>query len=271
MRAVEMPIPSADHGERLCRLAEGAARADDPGAALRMLSELRRELDAFVGMQVRRSLAAGRSFGEVARALGISRQAAHRRYRELAPVRPGAPRRLVATEETRQVVQGARAETLAAGAPAAGSREVLLGILRTECGAAQALRSEGVTLEKARACAPRVDSGGDGDSSSLERIVRRARRVAVARGDGCVHPEHLLLAAIADPDGGASGTLAALGATPLAIRARLGSRQTATIPHTSTLLNRFISRAPEDATGAAGPKLTTPRRSGDDDETPVTR
>jgi hypothetical protein len=223
MRAVEIPMRDADHGARLCRLAEQAARADDPESALQILTELRRELDAFVGMQVRRSLAAGRSFGEVARALGISRQAAHRRYRQLAPARHGAPRRLRATEQTRQVLLGARAETVMAGAPTAGSREVLLGILRTECGAAQALRSEGITLEKARACAPLVDSaGGDGDSSSLERIVRRAGRVAVTRGDEHVCPEQLLLAAIADADRGASGTLAALGATPLAIRARLG-------------------------------------------------
>jgi Clp amino terminal domain, pathogenicity island component len=114
------------------------------------------------------------------------------------------------------------AETLAAGAPAAGSREVLLGVLRTECGPAQALRSEGVTLEKARACAPLVDSGGDGDSSRLERIVRRAERFAAARGDEHVSPEQLLLAAIADADRGARGTLAALGAAPLAFRARLG-------------------------------------------------
>ena len=212
----------SDTGQRICRLAEESARADDPDAALRILTELRRELDAFVGVQVRRSLAAGRSFGEVARALGISRQAAHRRYRGLAPARAGSPRRLVATEQTRQVVIRTRAEALAAGASAVGSREVLLGILRTDCDAAQALRSEGVTLEKARACAVDPGRGGDGDSGCLERILRRAGRVAAARGEEHVRPEQLLLAAIADPDAGASRTLAALHANPLAIRARLG-------------------------------------------------
>jgi hypothetical protein len=208
----------------MCRLAEESARADDPASALRILTELRRELDAFVAVQVRRSLANGRSFGEVARALGITRQAAHRRYRELAPRRPGDPRRPVATEQSRHVVRCARAEARAAGAPAPGSRDVLLGILRTDCSAAHALRSEGVTLEKARACAPLVDSAGGsaGDSSRLERIVRRAERFAAARGDEHVSPEQLLMAAITDPDGGARGTLAALGAAPLAIRARLG-------------------------------------------------
>ena len=52
--------------------------------ALETLAELRREIELFNREQVKRGLAAGRSFGEVARALGVSRQAAHRRYRDLA-------------------------------------------------------------------------------------------------------------------------------------------------------------------------------------------
>jgi Clp amino terminal domain, pathogenicity island component len=218
------PTREPDAGERLCRLAEESARADDPESALRTVTELQRELDAFVGVQVRRSLAAGRSFGEVARALGISRQAAHRRYRELAPLRPAGPHRLVATEQTRQIVRAARAETLATGARAAGSREILLVILRTDSCAARALRSEGVTLENARACAPPADSAADRPrgAGSLQRILRRAGRVAMARGDWEVSPDQLLLAAIADADGGAARTLTALGANPSAIRTRLG-------------------------------------------------
>jgi hypothetical protein len=222
--SVDPPTREPDAGEHLRRLAEEAARADDPESALRILTELQRELDAFVRVQVRRGLAAGRSFGEIARALGISRQAAHRRYRELAPLRPAGPHRLVATEQTRQIVRAARAETLATGARGAGSREVLLGILRTDCCAARALRSEGVTLTKARACAPPADSAGDGPRGvgSLQRILRRAGRAAMARGDWEVSPDALLLAAIADADGGARRTVTALGANPLAIRTRLG-------------------------------------------------
>jgi hypothetical protein len=222
--SVDPPTREPDAGEHLRRLAEEAARADDPESALRILTELQRELDAFVRVQVRRGLAAGRAFGEIARALGISRQAAHRRYRELAPLRPAGPHRLVATEQTRQIVRAARAETLATGARGAGSREVLLGILRTDCCAARALRSEGVTLTKARACAPPADSAGDGHRGvgSLQRILRRAGRAAMARGDWEVSPDALLLAAIADADGGARRTVTALGANPLAIRTRLG-------------------------------------------------
>ena len=209
----------SEHGERICRLAASSAAADDAESSLRMLTELRRELDAFMQLQVRRSLAAGCSFGEVARALGISRQAAHRRYRELAPA-PG-PSRVVATEELRGIVRLAHAETVATGGTrAAGSRELLLALLQTDSEAARALRSQGVTLEKARSCA-RAAGFGTNDPSALRRILQRARRAALSGGDNHVRPEHVLLAAIADRDGAAGRTLKELGATPAAIRARL--------------------------------------------------
>jgi hypothetical protein len=226
---VELPgsaMRLSEHGERMRRLAEESARADDPESALRTLTELRREIDAVARMQVGRALATGRSFGDVARALGISRQAAHRRYRKLAPAHPRrAARRLVVTEAARRIVRLARAETHAAGATAAGSHELLLAVLGTDSDAARALRSEGVTLEKARACTRRADcAGGDGDDPGcLRRVLQRAGRVALARGDGQLSPTQLLLAAIADPDPGAHRTLTALGAAPDAIRARLGA------------------------------------------------
>ena len=225
MQPPAAPMRLSEHGELMRRLAEESASADDPESALRTLTELRREIDAVARMQAGRALAAGRSFGDVARALGISRQAAHRRYRELAPAHTRrAAGRLVVTEAARRIVRLARAETHAAGATAAGSHELLLAVLGTDSDAARALRSEGVTLEKARACTRRADSaGGDGhDSGCLRRVLRRAGRVALTRGDGQLSPTQLLLAAISDPDPGAHRTLTALGTTPAAIRARLG-------------------------------------------------
>jgi hypothetical protein len=199
------------HGREL----EESETADDPEAALRGLKELRRKLDAFERAQVTRMLAAGRSFGDVARALGISRQAAHRRYRELSPARSGrrpGPDRLVVTAQARHCLRLAWAEAVAAGARAAGSRHLLLGILQTDGDAARALRAEGVSLPEARACARAEGCAG---------VLRHAGRVALARGDGRVWPEHLLLAATATANGGACRTLAALGTAPDAVRARL--------------------------------------------------
>jgi len=209
---------AAEHGRRICRLAQAAANADDPESALRSLAELQRAVDAVIRLQVACGLAEGRSFGQLARALGVTRQAAHSRFRDLAPKR--GSRRLMATEQTRELVRFAYAQTCAAGRPAPGSREVLLGILRTDCGAARALQAEGVTLKKALACEP--DDQTPADSGSLRRILRRAGHVALSRGQ-LLRPEEVLLAALEDADGGASGTLAALGVAPPAIRARLDS------------------------------------------------
>jgi Clp amino terminal domain, pathogenicity island component len=218
-------MPVTQHGRRICELAERAAKTDDPESALRTLTELRGELDDFVRVHVQRGLAAGRSFGDLARVLGISRQAAHRRYRELAPARPRpAPRRLVATDHVRRVMRLAQAETVASGASATGSRHVLLGILRADGDAARALQAEGITLDRVRACGQMTDSEGAGgdNPACLRRILRNAGRLALAGRDDQLRPEQLLLAALADPDGGAGRTVTALGATAASIRARLG-------------------------------------------------
>src|ERR1700759_842739 len=99
----------ADLSQRLTQLLEHAVRASDPEVALHALSKLRKELDAFERVQAWRALDAGSSYGAVARALGVSRQAAHRRYRELAaatepPSGASAPR-LRVTPEARAAVQ----------------------------------------------------------------------------------------------------------------------------------------------------------------------
>lgn len=76
--------------ERLRDLAEHAVRAGEPGASLRAVTALREELVAFERLQVARLLDAGGSFGTVGQALGISRQAAHRRYRDEFTSRNGS-------------------------------------------------------------------------------------------------------------------------------------------------------------------------------------
>lgn len=73
-----------EHEERICRLAQEAAAAREPEAALRTLRALREELEELERRRVAKALRSGASFGEVARAVGITRQSAHRRYRDLA-------------------------------------------------------------------------------------------------------------------------------------------------------------------------------------------
>jgi transposase-like protein len=211
---------------------EHAVRAAQPAAALRAMAALREELEAFERLQVARALDAGQSFGDVARALGISRQAAHRRYRDLAGISlpddapPG--RGVVVTSEARTAVDLAREEALALGAPAVGSEHLLLGILRSRArGVAPLLES--VSLAEARRCArPTLVAeipgpGRPGVSPYASAVFDEALRVAVSRGDAFVGVEHLLLASLEDPSGGAWRTLSELGVDPEGVRLALAA------------------------------------------------
>jgi Clp amino terminal domain, pathogenicity island component len=209
--------------ERLCRLAQDAADAEDPLRALETLVELRMELEAVTRAQVQRGLRAGRSFGDIAGVLGISRQAAHRRYRDLAVAR------VRATKEARRVVRLAGEEALASKAPALASEHVLIAVLRCGGDAAVALRAEGVTLERARASAREIAAARRGPATpgettvGLRDLLRDATRVVAARGGRWLDAGALLTAALAEPEaeGGACRLLPALEADPAAVRARL--------------------------------------------------
>ena len=89
---------------RIITQLERTLTANDPVRALGELRALRAELDAFERERVRTALQSGASFADVARGLGITRQAAHRRYRYLT----AEPPRLVATPEALSILQLAR-------------------------------------------------------------------------------------------------------------------------------------------------------------------
>jgi hypothetical protein len=229
--------------DRLRDLVEHALRAAEPGAALRATTALREELESFERLQVARALDAGDSFGAVARALGISRQAAHRRYRDLAGVSLPDPReeaarpgRILVTSEARTAVNLAREEAGALGSGTVGSEHILLGIIR--CRSVPAIRSligDRITLQQARLCAQPtlidgapptappapVAAGPQGISAYARAVFEQSLREAVRRGDGYIGVEHLLLASLTDPNGGAARTLEALGVDPAAVRAHL--------------------------------------------------
>jgi transcriptional regulator with GAF, ATPase, and Fis domain len=85
--------------QRISDLAAAAADAPTALEALRRMTELRQELDAFERRQVAHALAQGATFARIARELGVTRQAAHRRFRELA----GAEAPLLTTSNARRV------------------------------------------------------------------------------------------------------------------------------------------------------------------------
>jgi hypothetical protein len=66
--------------ERL-RMLITSAEDDDPRRALAGAAELRREAERLQTVAVRRARHDGLSWAEIAAVLGVSKQAAHRRYR----------------------------------------------------------------------------------------------------------------------------------------------------------------------------------------------
>src|SRR4051794_3338563 len=134
---------------RISRLADEAAEANDPEAALRAVRELQEELGEIERARVAEALRAGCSFGGIAKTLGISRQAAHRRFRDLTPA-DGDPVPL--SSHALRIVQLAIEEAASSGARRVASEHLLLGVLAGGGGAGQALEAEGVTADAARRC-----------------------------------------------------------------------------------------------------------------------
>ncbi|HEX6026620.1 MAG TPA: Clp protease N-terminal domain-containing protein [Solirubrobacter sp.] len=196
-------------GTLICRLAEEASTAGIPAEALRIVKQLRTEIDDFERQQVARALTAGEPVSAVARALGVSRQSAHRRFRDLVPPRMHATR-TQPTPEARLVVEYARREARDMSAAAIASEHLLLGILRSgDHDVAKGLHDLGVTLEAARRSAREI-------VSTRDVKVALARAVRYARGNGArqVGVEHILVGALEDPDSGAARLLQSLGVAP---------------------------------------------------------
>jgi ATP-dependent Clp protease ATP-binding subunit ClpA len=213
-------------GKRLARLAAEAAGAPTPGEALRALSGLRRELEEFERRQVAHALADGMSYAAIARELGLSRQAVHRRFRSVA----GEELPLLLAPGVRRVLQHAREEAAAVGAETLESQHVLLAVLRApdDPPAAAALHAAGVTLGRARTQVAGASSRGRLFGRGPAAVDPRAwlaapARAARERGAHRIEIEDLLAAALDDPAGGAARTLRALGADPAAIRGGLGT------------------------------------------------
>ena len=182
---------TVSESERITQLAAETIAASTPCAALRTLSELREELDAFERRQVAHALAEGASFAAIARELGLSRQAVHRRFRDLA----AEERPLGLAPDGRRILYYAREEAAALRAPELGSEHIVLAVLRAgDLPAAALLRSAGATLERARRHAAAMTPRGE--AGNLRTLLAAAAREARARGAHRIEVEHLLLATL---------------------------------------------------------------------------
>jgi ATP-dependent Clp protease ATP-binding subunit ClpC len=193
---------------------------------LRKLSELRQEVDAFERQQVAHALAEGASFAAIARDLGLSRQAVHRRFRGLAT--DELP--LVMAPDGRRILQYAREEAAALRVSELSSEHIVLAVLRAaDTPAAALLRGPGATLDRARMHVEGTSVRGrlirrDPEAGDPGALLAAAAQEVRARGTHRIEPEHLLLATLDDPQSGGSCMLRALDLDAERIRAELMQR-----------------------------------------------
>jgi ATP-dependent Clp protease ATP-binding subunit ClpA len=198
---------------------------------MRAIVALREELKGLEASHVATALADGRSWSQIAEALGVSKQAAHRRHagrvREAPPPpRPAPQRRLLVTGQARRVVDRARAEAETAGSEEVAPEHLLVGLLGDDHGTAvRALQSAGLELDAARAALPRGAGNRPLGRIPVSRTTRAtledSLREAVRLGDSHLGVEHLLLALLRDPNGPASRLIARLGVEPEQVTRRV--------------------------------------------------
>ncbi len=221
------------------QLARDTVQIADPETALRALSALRQELDEIESELVSRALQAGASWSQIAQAIGISKQAAHRKHRHLAEqldwASPAGGPKILVTSEARRAIQHAREEAKSHGQSAIGTEHILLGILRCQQShAVKALNTLGITHQAVKTTLqptmpglpPKPDAATktgaqNGVSPHARRILEGSLREALKRHEGYIGVEHLLLALLTDSRNGAVQTLEALKTTPIKIRRQL--------------------------------------------------
>lgn len=212
-----------------------AAEEQPPQDGLRIVAAVRSRLEALEALQVEKALRAGWSWRQMADALGVTKQAVHKKHaRRLADAEAAEVKRerkkLVVTGRARLSVRYAREEAKALGAGELRPEHLLLGLLRDEESVAGvATHAAGIALEPARKAvgAPAVAEPAPPDGQPLpvgeaaRLTLEESLREAVRRGDDHLGVEHLLLALVHDTDGPALEALAKLGVAPDEVERRL--------------------------------------------------
>jgi ATP-dependent Clp protease ATP-binding subunit ClpA len=227
-------------------LAGAAAQQRNPDTGLRSVAALREAIETLEAAHVSSALREGWSWSRIARALGVSKQAAHKKHAD----RPRRARSDVETHQlavappARRVVSLARLEADSCYAEAVGTEHLLLGVMRLGEGpAVEVLGSLGLSLADVRqqviAFADTAPGNGSARGGPARRRAakRRAARLPVSRrarealeqamrevvrlGHRRLGPEHILLALLRDESAGSVRVLAGLGVSAQAVEAAL--------------------------------------------------
>lgn len=196
---------------------EADAPSPDPLAALATASATAAELtdasDALVGHFVDRCRAAGHTWAEISESLGVTKQAAHKRY---SPV----PREMSRwTERAKRALAASLDAARGFGHPHVGTEHLLLGLFPPGGIGAQLLAESGLTEEMVAttvlAHTPRQVSGPAEPpfTPRAAEVFGTALSEALAMGHNYIGTEHLVLALFAHEDTLGAQILHEAGAT----------------------------------------------------------
>jgi hypothetical protein len=223
---------------RLDDLIGAVARAhenplDRVTGAVRLAEDLDEIADSLIGHFVDQARRAGASWSEIGRSMGMSKQAAQKRFvaRSASPPAPLDPSQGFSrfSTEARAVVVTAQERSRQAGNDTVGMAHLVLGLVaHADNAAARAVVAQGVSLEEVErvasatlpAAAPNVPALIPFDAhaqDALQRSFAEAQRLAA----DTIGSEHVLLGVLAADRG--TGVLAGLGVTREAIEAHLSA------------------------------------------------
>lgn len=219
---IDTVFQDAGSDDAITQLATAAAAA----------AQLEETTDALLGYFVDRCRKDGRSWSEISVALGVTKQAVHKRFAgavaaHLIAANP-APTFERFTDRARHVVAAARQAARAAG-DAVSSQHILIGLFAEPAGlACRALTNLRVSEADVRAAAGAGASAGEDASGTLPQFAEEGKQaladaltIALELGHNYIGTEHMLLGLYRNAASPAAQILTGLGTSEVTAKAEI--------------------------------------------------
>jgi Clp amino terminal domain, pathogenicity island component len=211
--------------QELIESVEADASSDDAldqlSHASRTATSLEETSDALLGHFVDRSRRSGNSWTQISAALGVTKQAAHKRFSfPAASFEPHSPTFERFTPRAKAVLDDAVEQARLRAHTQTTTEDILLALFEpAEAIAAQVLRDAGITretCERELGAVPGTDTETEGTdrrpfSEPAKNVLRSAVEEALRLGHNYIGTEHLLLGLYHDPEDPAASALGKLG------------------------------------------------------------
>jgi hypothetical protein len=208
IESVHADAPSEDALNQLAQASRTAAGLEEVG-------------DALLGHFVDQSRRSGRSWSQISAALGVSKQAAHKRFSfDASTFEAGSPTFERFTPRARAVLDGAAEQATKRRHEQIETEDLLLALFEPSSSlAAEVLLTAGITRETCEKQLPGEDAGSAADEATgrrpfglqVKHVIRSAVEEALRLRHNYIGTEHLILGLYHDPEDDAAKALVALG------------------------------------------------------------